>query len=97
MSKATLVVAGLPVTVYSEQPYLDVSGPVAILFFLHGRNGSAKAIEWIAQDTIKQVAEKRKGDADATDLLVVTFVSVAYRRLVDHCTRPVHLGSAQPR
>lgn len=75
VTKKTLVVAGLPVTVYSERAWTEKSGPVAVMFFLHGRNGSAKAIEWIAEDAVKQVAQKRKNDSNSLDLLVVTFVS----------------------
>ena len=76
VSKKPLVIAGLPVTVYSERSWSDKSGPVAVMFFLHGRTGSAKSIEWIAEDTVKQVAQKKKKhDGKALDLLVITFVS----------------------
>ena len=76
LTKKTLVVAGLPVHVYAEQHAgAPPTGPVAVLFFLHGRTGSAKAIEWVAEDALRQVAQKRRGSERATELIVVTFVS----------------------
>ena len=75
IAKKALVVAGLPVTVYSEKPLTARSGPVAVMFFLHGRTGSAKAIEWIAEDTVKEIAKRQTENVGALDLLVVTFVS----------------------
>ncbi len=81
VAKHSLVVAGLPVTVYSERASAEKKGPVAILFFLHGRNGSAKSIEWVAEDTIKHIEHKRKHDKAALDMIIVTFVSTAHSLL----------------
>ncbi|KAI0769162.1 Alpha/Beta hydrolase protein [Irpex lacteus] len=84
VAKHCLVVAGLPVTVYSERASAEKKGPVAILFFLHGRNGSAKSIEWVAEDTIKHIEHKRKHDKEALDLIIVTFDQRNHgQRLVD--------------
>lgn len=74
-SKQTFIIAGLPVHVYSGKTITERSGPVAILFFLHGRTGTAKSIEWAAEDAIKAVEVKRKKDKSALDLVVVTIVS----------------------
>ena len=76
LSKQTIVIAGLPVHVYSERHLTEHNGPVAVMFFLHGRNGDAKGIEWIVEDTMKQVAQKRRcHNKDALELVMVTFVS----------------------
>ncbi|KAI0683781.1 Alpha/Beta hydrolase protein [Cytidiella melzeri] len=84
VSKKSLVVAGLPVTVYSGRAWSERSGPVAVMFFLHGRNGSAKSIGWIAEDTLKQVEHKRKHEKDTLDLIIVTFDQRNHgERLVD--------------
>lgn len=75
VSKKTIVIAGLPVHIHSDRAWTDHTGPVAVLFFLHGRNGTAKGIQWIAEDALKRVAEQKKKDKSAIDLIVVTFVS----------------------
>lgn len=76
LSKQTFVIAGLPVHVYSERHLTEHHGPVAVLFFLHGRTGTAKGIEWIVEDALKQVARKRKDTKHAVELMVVTFVRI---------------------
>ncbi|KAJ3553520.1 hypothetical protein NM688_g3567 [Phlebia brevispora] len=73
VSKQDFVIAGLPVHVFSERQWTERSGPVAILFFMHGRTGTAKGIQWVAEDALKRVAEHRKKNKSATDLIVVTF------------------------
>jgi hypothetical protein len=79
IAKKDLVVAGLPINLYAatKHSWTDGHGPVAVMFFLHGRNGSAKseAIESIVKYTIKQVEENRENDKSALDLIIVTFVS----------------------
>ncbi len=75
VAKQNVVVAGLPVNIFTERRWTERSGPVAILFFLHGRNGTAKSIQWVAEATLKHVAELRKKDKSATELVIVTFVS----------------------
>ncbi|KAI0339582.1 alpha/beta-hydrolase [Trametopsis cervina] len=84
VSKKSMVIAGLPITVYSERSWSGKSGPVAVLFFLHGRTGSAKSIEWVAEDTVKEVSQKRKHEKGAMDLIIVTFDQRNHgERLVD--------------
>ena len=98
LSKTTMVIAGLPVHVYSERHLTEHHGPVAVLFFLHGRTGSAKSIEWIVEDTLKQVGQKRRCHGKtALDLVVVTFVSRAMIRRTTTCSIVFTLlaGSAQ--
>ena len=96
VNKKTFVIAGLPVSVYSDRSRTDKSGPVAVMFFLHGRTGTAKSIEWIAEDTVKQVAQKRKKhDGNALDLFVVTFVSHTFASCLGMRLICV-TGSAQP-
>ena len=60
VSKKTIVIAGLPVHIYSARQWTERTGPAAVLFFLHGRTGTAKGIEWIAEDTLKHVEEQKK-------------------------------------
>ena len=78
VSKKSFVIAGLPVHVYSERAWTEKSGPVAVMFFLHGRNGTAKSVEWIVEDMLKRVAEQKKTNKAALDLVVVTFVSTIF-------------------
>ena len=98
VAKKSLVVAGLPVTVYSERASTEKTGPVAVLFFLHGRTGSAKSIEWVAQDAIKHIEQKKKHGKEALDLVVVTFVSIGpasvcqYKKHADSRS----IGSTEP-
>ena len=73
VSRRTVAVAGLPVHVFSQTAYADISGKVVVLFFLHGRGGSAHKIEEKAESIVKYVAEKGHSEIN---LLVVTFVSI---------------------
>lgn len=75
VAKQTFVIAGLPVNIFTERSWTERSGDVAILFFLHGRNGTAKSIQWVTEATLKHVAAERKKDKSATELIIVTFVS----------------------
>ena len=75
VSKKDMVIAGLPIHVYSARAWTEKSGPVAVMFILHGRTGTAKGIEWIAEDTLKHVASEKKKGSSAMDLIIVTFVS----------------------
>ena len=70
----TEVIAGLPITAYSLGPLSDVSGKIAVLFFLHGRAGSAKDVEWGVEDALKRIAEKKSEGKQAIELVVVSFV-----------------------
>lgn len=79
VTKKKLVVAGLPVTVYSSKSGAEKTDPVAVMFFLHGRTGTAKSIAWVAEDALKQVeSKKRKHEKSSLDLIIVTFVSLLF-------------------
>ena len=67
-------IAGLPITAYSLDDLSGVSGKVAVLFFLHGRRGSAAEIEPDVEDALKRIARKRAEAKQAVNLVVVTFV-----------------------
>ena len=74
VSRRTLVVAGLPIHVFSQADLGSISGKAAVLFLQHGRTGSARGIDGVAETIVKHVAEK--GPAKTT-LLVITFVRTA--------------------
>jgi hypothetical protein len=99
LSKKTFVIAGLPVHVYSARHLTEHNGPVAVMFFLHGRTGTAKGIEWIVEDTLKHVAQKRRRDNSAMDLVVVTFVNLIALSCLVPGEEPTNLslGPTQPR
>jgi hypothetical protein len=99
LSKKTFVIAGLPVHVYSERHLTEHNGPVVVMFFLHGRTGTAKGIEWIVEDTLKHVAQKRRRDNSAMDLVVVTFVNLIALSCLVPGEEPTNLslGPTQPR
>ncbi|KAF9000747.1 hypothetical protein BDQ17DRAFT_666041 [Cyathus striatus] len=69
VQKETHVIGGVPVHVYSSGSYSDSSKPLAVLFFLHGRNGSAEKIDPIARQIISLVYGR---DDIQRDLLIVT-------------------------
>ena len=77
-SKQTFIVAGLPVHVFSKDPLKDVSGDVAVLFFLHGRMGSADGVEPVVHLLFEEI-HKKVTDTEsrevAKELIVVTYVS----------------------
>ncbi|OSX59075.1 hypothetical protein POSPLADRAFT_1151946 [Postia placenta MAD-698-R-SB12] len=74
VSKQTLNVGGIAVHVYSTPSATDASAPVSVLFFLHGRTGSAQDSEWVAESTLGWIDEQRKASGkSAEDLLIVTF------------------------
>ncbi|KAI0926415.1 hypothetical protein AcV5_008882 [Taiwanofungus camphoratus] len=73
ISKQSIAVGGINVNVYSQPNATDLITPVTVLFFLHGRFGSAADIEWVAESTLQWTAEQRKeSEQQAQDLLVVT-------------------------
>ena len=71
LSRRTVLLAGLPVHVFSEKDLGDISGKVAVLFLLHGRQGSAREIGKRAESIVHHVAAK---GPSAVTLLVVTIV-----------------------
>ncbi|KAI8969856.1 Alpha/Beta hydrolase protein [Trametes punicea] len=77
ISRQSLVIAGLSVTVFSQPDAATPTDPVAILFLLHGRTSSAQDIEPTARGILDKVHEHRTNHlglgGKADDLLVVTF------------------------
>ncbi|KAF7773310.1 hypothetical protein Agabi119p4_5477 [Agaricus bisporus var. burnettii] len=62
-------VAGLIVNVYTVESLTHSNRPVIVLFFLHGRNGSAAKIE----DMTKVILESSCNANNTYDLAIVTF------------------------
>lgn len=73
ITKKSVVVAGLNVHVYSDAEAIVSSAPVVVLFFLHGRFGSAKELEPEVESLI-QLTHREPKRVGQRDLLVVTFV-----------------------
>ena len=80
--KETLVVAGLPVNVFSDPESggrAEINGSVVVMFLLHGRTGSARRMETYVTDIFEEIRARRREDAEARsevrDLLIVTIVS----------------------
>lgn len=75
-SKHTVVVGGLPVHVYSNGALQDLSGNVAVLFFLHGRGGSSGEIEPTVHDLFDALEERRAAGSEqaSKQLVVATYV-----------------------
>lgn len=69
-NKIDIVIAGLPVHVYSEIPASD--RPTVVFFLLHGRQGSAEEIDPIARSVVEQ--SHTQNDIKR-NLVIVTFVS----------------------
>ncbi|KAF5382126.1 hypothetical protein D9615_004190 [Tricholomella constricta] len=80
-NKQPLVIAGLEVNIYSAAPITaGERNPkeIAVIFLLHGRYGSAEAIDPIARSVIDQTKNNRR------DLLIVTFDQRNHgKRIVD--------------
>ncbi|KAH9011897.1 Alpha/Beta hydrolase protein [Lactarius pseudohatsudake] len=85
--KETLNVAGLSTNVYIRANLRDkpTSGPVVVLFFLHGRTESADHIDPIARAAFSWAAEKEASSREAPrDFIVVTFDQRNHgKRMVD--------------
>jgi hypothetical protein len=71
VSRRTIVVAGLPVHVFSETDLGEIKGHVMVTFFLHGRLETAHEYEERAETIVKLVSEKGKSKRP---LVLVTFV-----------------------
>ncbi|KAI0077269.1 hypothetical protein K474DRAFT_1707442 [Panus rudis PR-1116 ss-1] len=69
--KKSLVLGGIPVTVYSNSQH--TSRPVAVLFLLHGRYGSANAVEWVAESLLNGIRNREAERHAEHELLIVTF------------------------
>ena len=82
--KETIVVAGLPVNVFSDPESggrAEVNASVVVIFLLHGRTGSARRMETYVTDIFAEIRARRGADAgaqlQAQELLIVTIVSSA--------------------
>jgi len=73
VNKQTIVIGGISINVYS-QGSAETATPVSVLFFLHGRNGSAQDCEWVAGSTLQWIDDRQRKSAGVQreDLLVVT-------------------------
>lgn len=74
ISTQTLVIAGIFVNVSSYVPLNERGRPLAVLFLLHGRQESTKAIETVVNNVLAYAQAQVQGPSDR-DLVVVTFVS----------------------
>jgi len=76
VAKQTLAIGGIQVHVYSDpSPDISPSCPLAVLFLLHGRTGSAAQIEIGANIIVQQTHNRRikSEGGKQLDLIVVTF------------------------
>ena len=74
VSQLTVPVAGLPVHVFTNGNLGSVTGKVALLFFLHGRTGSATGVTPAVEAILKRVSEKRVYGQQAIKLVIATIV-----------------------
>ncbi|KAI0353314.1 hypothetical protein OH77DRAFT_1438063 [Trametes cingulata] len=80
-TRQTFVIAGITVNVYSQPKATKPGTPVAIMFLLHGRNGSALKMGEFVTGIFDEVhAHRRKYDGEAQDLYIATFVGLAGSR-----------------
>lgn len=75
VSKQTVVVGGLPVHIYTNGALETLSGNVAVLFFLHGREGSSAQIEPVVHGVFKTLAGVSAGAQGAKELVIAAYVS----------------------
>ncbi|KZT42247.1 hypothetical protein SISSUDRAFT_1125905 [Sistotremastrum suecicum HHB10207 ss-3] len=76
VSKQSIPVAGLEVTIYKDDSLnAPTNLPVTVLFILHGRQGSAKDADKIADHVFDHVSTQSKSQppASARDLVIVAF------------------------
>ncbi|PCH42540.1 alpha/beta-hydrolase [Wolfiporia cocos MD-104 SS10] len=71
-TKQTIVIGGIAAHVYSQPNATDAQKPVAVLFLLHGRMGSAQDCDGVANATLQWIADQRKKGGSAQDLLIIT-------------------------
>ena len=72
--KQAVVIAGITVNVYSYVPLDQKGRPLAVLFLLHGRQESTRAIESVVNGVLGHAQFQGPSERD---LVVVTFVSDA--------------------
>ncbi|KAI8970643.1 Alpha/Beta hydrolase protein [Trametes punicea] len=79
------VIGGITVNVYSQPKATKPDVPVAVMFLLHGRNGSALKMGEFVNGIYDEVhAHRRKHGGDAQDLYIATFDQRNHgKRLVD--------------
>ncbi|KAJ8488091.1 hypothetical protein ONZ51_g3788 [Trametes cubensis] len=79
------VIAGITVNVYSQPKATKPGAPVAVMFLLHGRNGSALKMGEYVNGIFDEVhAHRKKYDGEAQDLYIATFDQRNHgKRLVD--------------
>ena len=58
VSRRTVVVAGQPVHIFSRVNLSEITGQVAVFFFLHGRKEAARDYDDRAESIVRQVAAK---------------------------------------
>ncbi|OJT13891.1 hypothetical protein TRAPUB_9560 [Trametes pubescens] len=76
ISKQTLTIAGIVLNIFSQPNATTPTDPVAVLFLLHGRLGSAEDVEPVARTILDDVHVRRTAAPEgqkADDLIVVTF------------------------
>ena len=76
--RETIVIAGLPVNVFSDKDAAKADTPVVVMFLLHGRTGSARRMETYVHDIFEEIRARRSvhtGEKAAQDLIIVTIVS----------------------
>ena len=102
--KETIVVAGLPVNVFSDPERgrrAEVNASVVVMFLLHGRTGSARRMETSVADIFHEVHALRganTGVKEAQDLLIVTIVSSPAFQICGNTLRlGLRQGSTKPR
>ncbi|OSD07726.1 hypothetical protein PYCCODRAFT_1429950 [Trametes coccinea BRFM310] len=87
-TRQTFVVGGIAVNVYAQpQPKATraaADAPVAVMFLLHGRNGSALKMEEFVWGIFEEVHALRRKDGEARELYIVTFDQRNHgKRMVD--------------
>lgn len=73
-SALSLIVGGIPVTVYGLN-LASTSKPISVLFMLHGRTFHSKSsttLSWIEGVLTRTASNKLKGNGDK-DLIIVSF------------------------
>ncbi|KAJ3002130.1 hypothetical protein NUW54_g6015 [Trametes sanguinea] len=88
--RQTLVVGGITVNVYAQHKATRPDAPVAVMFLLHGRNGSALKMEEFVYGIFEEVHARRRkaagggAEGEARDLYIATFDQRNHgKRMVD--------------
>ncbi|KAI0327730.1 hypothetical protein GY45DRAFT_1092976 [Cubamyces sp. BRFM 1775] len=83
--RQTFVIAGITVNVYSQPKATKPGAPVAVMFLLHGRNGSALKMGEFVNGIFDEIhAHRKKHGGEAQDLYIATFDQRNHgKRMVD--------------